>query len=419
MNENTIQSQRNHTRVKFEPLNVSCTLVCLTPQSPVTQTVNTTLSPIEYEPDRSVSPTVILPDVRAIDRDNIFHHGSANEFLSLDSIAWKVDGKAIASVWTAGTDYEIVTAENDTRGALRIYKNLSAGVKAVLTFSGELLDWRTGITYRVESDEISLTSTDKGSNALQCHVDKPLVDYDPLYDDLLLYDYKIGRGIAVQGSRQSYKNAKSFEQTVNVVLTDGLNELSSLPSGTTMRLVTLGTNTDIVPNSEAHPEVTGVSYPSVSFDMRLIDKGEYEIQFLQNSVIVARATIGLRTRTTMPSFAQPFGASDIAASQTEYFNSVIINLADRAVDYPELYYLIEWFTQAQYNDAGTWRYAAAKTWQLGENMEAAISDLGIGVTVNDSFFDIWFNISAHPACTLLADESNAVLTDENNEYLIG
>ena len=418
MEKNTFQSQRNHTRVKFEPLTVSCSLVCLTPQSPATQSINTTLIPIEYEPDRTVSPTVIFPDVRANDIDNVFKHGSANEYLSLDTLKWQVDGKDIVSVWTVGTDYEIVTDASDIRGALRVKKNLSANEKAVLRFFGEFVDWRTGIVYKVESDVMALTCTDKGENAIQCHVDKPLIEYDPLFDDLLLYDYKVANNITVQGSRESYKNGKSFEQTVNVLLTSGTTELTSLPTDTIMRLVKVGSTTPIVANSEANPEVTGISFPNISFDMRLVSKAEYSVQFLQNSKVIASATIGLHTSTTMPTFGKPAYSADIAASQTEYFNSVMLNLSDRMVEYPELYYLIEWFTQAKYNDNGTWKYAAEKTWQRGVNMEAAVADLGIGITHNDSYFDIWFDVNPHHACELVADEDNAVLTDEEGVMLI-
>ena len=418
MNKNTFQSQRTHTRVKFEPLNVSCSLVCLTPQSPATQSINTTLTPIEYEPDRAVSPTVIFPDVRANDIDNVFKHGSANEHLSLDSLKWQVDGKDIEKVWTVGTDYEIVTDASDTRGALRVKKNLAANEKAVLRFFGDFLDWRTGIVYNVESDEMALTCTDKGDNVIQCHIDKPLIEYDPLFDDLLLYDYKVANNIPVQGSRASYKNGKSFEQTVNVLLTSGTTELTTLPTGTTMRLVKVGSTTPIVANSEANPEVTGISFPNISFDMRLVSKAEYSVQFLQNSKVIASATIGLHTSTSMPTFGKPAYGADIAASQSEYFNTVLLNLSDRMVEYPELYYLIEWFTQAKYNDNGTWKYAAEKTWQRGINMEAAVANLGIGVTQNDSFFDIWFDVNPHAVCELLADEDNIVLTDEDGVMLI-
>lgn len=418
MSVNTFQSQRGHTRVKFEPLNVSCSLVCLTPQSPMAQVINATLSPIEYEPDRSDTPTLVLPEVRAIDLDNVFQHGAVNQYLTLDSLEWTVDGKSINSVWTEGVDYEIIKTEDDTRGALKVFKNLGANEKAVLHFKGKFFDWRTGIIIDVESGDEALICTDKGENIMQCHIDKPVIEYDPLFDDLLLYDYKKAREISVYGSRADYINGKSFEQTINVVLTDGTKECSTLPDGISMKLVKLGSDTAIVANSEENPEVMEISYPNIKFDMRLIDKADYEVQFLKGSTMVCRATIGLHTSCTMPVLGQGAIGSDIAASQKEYFNSVLLNLADRQVEYPELYYLIQWFTQAKYNDNGIWKYAAQKMWQRGVNMEAAVADLGIGLTQNNSFFDFWFELEAHKPCQLLTDENGLILTDEDGNFLI-
>ena len=418
MNENIFQSKRGHTRVKFEPLNVSCSLVCLTPHSPMAQVINTTLSPIEYEPDRNDTPTLILPEVRAIDLDNVFQHGAVNQYLTLDSLEWTVDGKSINSVWTEGVDYEIIKTEDDTRGALKVFKNLGANEKAVLHFKGKFFDWRTGIILDVESGDEALICTDKGENIMQCHIDKPVIEYDPLFDDLLLYDYKKAREISVYGSRADYINGKSFEQTINVVLTDGTTECATLPDGISMKLVKLGSDTALVANSEENPEVMEISYPNIKFDMRLIDKADYEVQFLKGSTMVCRATIGLHTSCTMPVLGQGAIGSDIAASQKEYFNSVLLNLADRQVEYPELYYLIQWFTQAKYNDNGTWKYATQKTWQRGVNMEAAVADLGIGLTQNNSFFDFWFELEAHKPCQLLTDEDGLILTDEDGNFLI-
>ena len=418
MSVNTFQSKRGHTRVKFEPLNVSCSLVCLTPQSPMAQVINTTLSPIEYEPDRSDTPTLVLPEVRAIDLDNVFQHGAVNQYLTLDSLEWTVDGKPINSVWTEGVDYEIIKTEDDTRGALKVFKNLGANEKAVLHFKGKFFDWRTGIIIDVESGDEALICTDKGENIMQCHIDKPVIEYDPLFDDLLLYDYKKAREISVYGSRADYINGKSFEQTINVVLTDGTTECATLPDGVSMKLVKLGSDAALVANSEENPEVMAISYPNIKFDMRLIDKADYEVQFLKDSTMVCLATIGLHTSCTMPVFGQGTSGADIAASQKEYFNSAMLNLADRQVEYPELYYLIQWFTQAKYNDNGTWKYAAQKTWQRGVNLQAAVVDLGIGLTQNNSFFDFWFELEAHKPCQLLTDENGLILTDEDGNFLI-
>ena len=418
MNENQFSSQRTHTRVKFEPLTVSCSLVCLTPQSPVTQSINILSGTPQYEPNRTLTPTVVFPDVRAQDPDNIFRHGSANEYLSLDNLNWYVDGEPIADVWTVNTDYTINTGSGDTRGALTIMKNLPASSKAVLRFKGQFLDWRTGVVYEVESDDIALTCTDKGNDVLSCSVDKPLIAYDPLFDDLLLYEYKVARGITVQGSRANYVNGKCYEQSVNVILTSGVTELSTLPTGVTMRVVRLGQTTALVPLSESSPELLVAQFPLIKFDMRQIAKGDYEVQFLKNNVIVCRATIGLCTQTTMPNFGKPLRGADVTPAQDVYANSVLVQLEDRIIDYPECYYLLEWFTQAKYNDNGTWRYASQKTWQRGENLLAAIADLDIGVTINDSFFDLWFNVNPHATCQLVTDEDDTVLTDENDEPLI-
>ena len=404
--------------MKFEPLNVSCSLVCLTPQSPMAQVTNATLSPAEYEPDRRVSPTLVLPEVRAIDLDNVFQHGSVNQYLTLDNLDWTVDGNPIESVWTEGVDYEIIKTEDDTRGALKVFKNLGANEKAVLHFNGKFLDWRTGIIIDVYSGDAALTCTDKGDDIMNCHIDKPVVEYDPLFDDLLLYDYKKAREIPVHGSRADYINGKSYEQTVNIVLTDGTKECDTLPDGISMKIVKLGSDTALVANSEANPEVMEISYPNIKFDMRLIDKADYEVQFLKGSTMICRATICLHTSCTMPVFGHGTSGADIASSQKEYFNSAMLNLSDRQVEYPELYYLIQWFTQAKYNDNGTWKYAAQKTWQRGVNLEAAVSDLGIGLTKNNSFFDFWFELEAHKTCQLLTDENGLILTDEDGNLLI-
>ncbi len=422
MNENTFASRRTHTRVKFSPLTVSCQLVCVTPQSPAAQTVNTLQSPPQYEPNRALSPTAIFPDVRAVDPDNIFPHGPANKYLSLDvgGIAWYVNEQPIADVWEPDVDFTIDQSDTDTRGTLLVKKNLPASDKAVLHFKGTFLDWRTGIAYTVESDDLALTCTDKGADAVQCYVDKPSIVYDPLFDNLLLYEYKAARGLTVSGNRDDFKDGKSYEQDVNVILTIGTKQVESLSgTGYKMRVVHLGKTTPLTPKSEASPELTFAAYPRISFDMRLVAKGEYEVQFFKDdNKVVARSPIGIRTQVTMPTDGQGLRGADIAASQKTYANTAIINVRDRLVEYPELYYLIRWFTQAQYNDNGVWKYAAEKEWQHGTDMLVEVADLGIGTTKNDSFFDYWFTVDAHPTATLCTDEAGNVLTDESGAFLI-
>ena len=424
MNENTFTSERSHVRVDFSPLSTSCNLVCITPQSPCAQTVTTLGGTAEYEPDRQLTPTVIFPDVRATDPDNIFTHGSVNKYLSIDEMEWLVDGKPISKVWTAKSgsilnDYEIDTSDSDTRGSLKVYKNLPASERRVLSFKGKFLDWRTGIVYYVESDNKPLSCVDKGADIIKCTVDKPNIVYDPLYDNLLLYDYKKARGIATEGKRDDYVDGKCYEQVENVLLTIGTAEQKTLPDGYTMRVVKLGTDKALTPNSTKSPELLSATFPIVKFDMRMIDKGEYEVQIMKSGAVISRDTIGLTTHVTMPSMATVLRQADINPSMDQYTNFGLVSLANRTVEYPELYYLIQWLTQAKVYDGSTWKYATEKKWQRGMNMSAPISDLGIGMTQNNSFFDIWFKIDPHHTQQLLTDEKGNVLTDEKGNVLIG
>lgn len=420
MNENTFQSQQNHTRIRFEPLTTSCHLRCLTPQSPCAQTIDVTGSTPVYNPNRLLSPCVIYPDARATDPDNIFPKGAVNGYFG--TITWLVNGVTIDEVWTVNTDYAIDTSNSDLRGMLTIYKNLPASEKATLKFKATFMDWRTKAIYAVESDEIILVTTDKGTDVVSCSVDKQNVEYDPLYDDLLLYDYLKAYGLETASNRDSYVNAKNYLQTVTVSLTSGTTPLAQLPSDITMRVVYLGGNTALVPNSEVSPELVSAIYPTAVFDMRNIDKKDYEIQFLKNGSVITKVDIGLHRKTTMPVFGKPLRNADIPPALRLYSNMPVINIADRTIQYPEIYYLIRWFTQAIIatvsNGIISYAYDTPKEWQCGPLMQVPTNDIGIGHTYNDNHFQLWFTVEAHGAREVLTDENGEVLTDENGEILI-
>lgn len=423
MKENTFTSQRLHTRIKFEPLTTSCHLVCLTPQSPCTQVANTLGSTPEYEPDRSKTPTKIFPDVRANDPDKVFTSGPANKYLSKDDMVWYVNGKKISEVWKEGTDYAIDTSDSQDRGMLTVNKNIPSSEKAVLTFEGKFLDWRTAAIYAVKSNDMPLTTTNKGADEISCSVDKTNIVYNPLLDKLLLYEYKTARGITISGNRNSYIDGKCYEQTVNILLNSGTKQLSALPTGMSMRLVEKGTDTAIAANSTAFPEVTSISFEKVTFDMRMIDSAQYEVQFIKDNNIVRRATISLTTKLTMPnSQSQPKRAADLPRSMKVYFNSAVINTNDGYPEYPEAIYMIKWFTQAKCNagstDSPNWKYDKAKTWQRGMDMFADVSELGLGVTSDDSYFDIYFTADPHPKRRLLTLSDGTILTDKDGIPLI-
>ena len=118
--------------------------------------------------------------------------------------------------------------------------------------------------------------------------------------------------------------------------------------------------------------------------------------------------------------AFPNRGADIVIGQQMYFNDGTVLLNDRAVDYPELYYFIQWYTQArEYNASnGTyiWRYPVKR--QVGINMQCEVNSLGIGKTKNDSYFGVFFDVIEDEACQLLADEGGDNLCDESGVLLM-
>lgn len=420
-----LHSQRNHTRLKFSPLTTSCTLRCLTPHSPLAQAFNPSTN--VYDPNRSDTPSVVLPEVKATDPSGVFPSGVVNHLLLADTgkLEWFVNGKPISEVWTEYNnntgDYSIITDETENRGALIIYKNVTADSKIMLSFRGLFYDWRTGRNYQVESDTIEMTTTNKGEDAISCSVDKQNVVYDPIRDPLLSYEWLYSvhnaEGLSETWARSSDDN---YLQKINVLLNSGVSRLESLPSGLTMRLCKLGSDTALAVGND-NPELQQVEFPTIVIDCRLIDKAEYEVQMVKGGSIVARAPFSVSRQTTMPTSAQPFSGADILPSMSVYYNTLLVSLAGTPLANPFLYYKIMWFTVAQvYNSsASTYTEGSPKKWQTGDKLAAKIADIGIGTTVNDSYFEQYAEVEPWECDYVLTDESGNVFTDENGNVLIG
>lgn len=415
----TFQSERKHTRLNFSPLIISCELVCVSADSPTAQTANSLLG--QYEPDRSVTPTIIRPQTRVNDPDGIYTSGINNMNLASDAHQWFVNSKPIASVWKVNTDYRIIKDDSADNGSLVVMRNIAPGEVAELSYKGTFNDFRTGTNYVVSANGLVLTTTDKGTNKFDCSIDCEQLIYDPLQDELLLYEYLVAEGIEKGGQRDKFVNGKSYERTITATVTLGTSTLSALPEGTTMRLVERGKSTAIVPNSLEHPEVKKVAFPNVGFDLRFVFNKEYEVQFVNaDGEVQARSGLSIVRNMSMLTQYEVARCTDLVQGQQRYSNYGLFSLGDRMVQYPELYYNIQWWTQARVYDAakGTYVYADRIDRQTGQSMECSVSSLGIGVKKDLSWFDVAMDIEERDAASLLTTgDADVVLTDEKGNVL--
>ncbi len=415
----TYNSERKHTRIDFSPLMLTCHLACMTPDSPAAQTANSLIN--EYEPDRSVSPTIIRPEVTVNDPDGVYTSGVNNRNLASDKHSWTVNGVAIATAWKEGTDYSIIKDATADNGSLKIMKNLSPDESAALKYEGVFNDFRTGTNYVVSADGMVLTTTDKGENKWSCSVDCEELTYDPLKDNLLLYEYLVANGQATAGQSANYKDGKCYERTVTVTLTKGTETLTSLPDGVTMRMVTRGTEQVVSAGDASTPEVVSIGFPSITFDMRVVEKAEYEVQFVQDSRVLTSVGISLRRAMSVLTQYDVARGTDIAVGQEYYYNNGIFATADQHISWPELYYDIQWWTQARTWNATTSAYEYAKRIdrQTGATMSCTVESMGMGLDRDTSWVDVAMDIEERGACALLTSEDESeVLTDESGNVLI-
>ena len=424
-------SQRQHTRLRFSPLTVSCQLSCLTPLSPPVQNLDATGDEPGnvYNPDRRLSPCVIRPEVRATDPDGIYADGAANASLSLDAMRWTIAGEPIASVWREGTDYAIDRTESEHRGELTVWRNLAPEEQAQLRFAGTFYDWRTGISYNVESDLLMLRTTSRAESPYACSVDYGVVRYDIVRDRLWLYDFLAARGEAPRGGRDAYRDAHSYERTVTVSLVRGRRAITSLPAGVTMQVLRLGdaSETPIVAGSLDAPELVEATFPRLVFDLRLAEGDEYAVRFVEGGVELCRTTVAIYRRTTMPTLAKPARGADLTVRQKQYTNMALLSLANRAIDYPEAYYQIGWHSQSMHRPTpgGLMQYDAEQALGQGADLGVRVAQLGIGEREQDAAVEVWFDLAPHAALApaLVADAATdaaaEVWTDEHGTpYII-
>lgn len=415
----TFQSQRKHTRLDFSPLVISCSLVCITPDSPTAQAANTALG--QYEPDRKITPTIIRPEVRVNDPDGIYTSGINNLNLASDQHEWFINSKPIATVWKVGVDYDIIKDNTDDNGSLKVKKNLVPGEVAELRYRGKFYDFRTGTNNNVSGSGIVLTTTDKGSNKIDCSVDCELLTYDPLKDELLFYEFLVAEGIEQEGQRDKFVNGKSYERTVTVTLTSGTSTLTALPKGWTMRLVERGKTTALAANTLDRPEITAISFPTIKFDLRFVWSEQYEVQILDaNGNVQASTGISIIRNMSILTQHEVARGNDIVPGQQRYYNKGIFSAGSQLIQYPQLYYEIQWWTQARVYDTTTssYKYADRINRQIGESMECSVESLGIGTEKNLCWFDVAMYIEERePATILTTEDANTVLTDERGNVL--
>lgn len=406
-----MESQKKRIRREYEPLTTMASLVCTSPSSPVTQVYNSNNG--QYEPDRSLTPTVVHPDVVANAKDGSWKTPQSNPYLA--DMKWLINGVDISTIteWQGKYEIDLVGA---TRGDIILKRNLAPGTYLELSFEANLADNRLGVNLPIKTDPIILSTVDKSEDDFGMDIgDDQIIQYDPFKDVLHRYEYKTSHGLQVPSASAesaARDDVNSYERTVPIHLYKGkdivpvtdysvkLFQVTGVVSGVPQLTELTTDNAD---------EVESIASDGVTLDLRLIAKRDYLIRAYVENVAVAQKQFSVNR--IFPKFnVRPTNGTSIAPQDIERYDVAMVDYDGNIVDVPESIVSIIWKTDTE----------ALKGVVHGEGGDIVIqlSKTGIGDTYLDDWMDVYCEGDQKPVHSVATDEDGNEFTDENGDTLI-
>lgn len=399
-----METARKRIRKDFDPLTVSPSVHCQSAGSPVTQVYNAALD--QYEPDRSVSPTILQPVITAAAADGSWHTPHANSLLT--NMKWYENGVDISTIPAWSGKYSIDTV-GSTRGALTIYRNLTPTERLSMHFEAELADNRLGVIHPIKTEGIILSTIDKSADSYGLSIgEATAMYYNPFLDPLQLYDYKLAMGLrqaSAEDRAAAAADPNSYLRTIPITVFQGPNKLTS---GYTIELYRL-TNVNTITKLSAEKEVVAIEASGITLDLRVISKENYMIKALINGTEVARLQFSVE-RLIQGFSCTPTNDSAILPAQTSRYDQVLVDSEGKSIECPESIIAIVWYTDSahktavRHNEGGHTIFDLAKT--------------GIGNTYTDDWLEIYTEAIQKDAMAFAVDENGNPLVDENGNPLI-
>lgn len=399
-----METARNRIRRSFAPLNVSVAIACDSAYSPLMQAYKAATQ--EYEPNRLLSPTVIRPIITASAPDGSWPVASANA--SLANLKWYVNGVDISTLSDWVGKYTIATA-GSTRGSITITKNIAPGNNITMRFEANLVDSRLGVTIPIKTDEVVLSTVDvaEDSYSISLSEDKNL-RYNPLWDKLHLYDYKVAHGI-ISASASEEAAAKDGNEYKRVIAFNVYQGGTKLTSGFTVKFYKVNSASSITEVTSSDYEVLSISTSQIELDLRLITKADYMIKAFISNTEIAKLQFSIN-RVWADFSCRPSNETSILPDQTERYDEAQVDSEGKKIEYPGNVIKITWYTDTaektavQHNEGGTTVFQLEKT--------------GIGKDYSNDWIDVYIEAQQKEAHSVAIDESSNVLTDESGNILI-
>lgn len=397
-------------RRDWAPLTASVTVRNDTENSPITQVYDAEAALGErYNPDRSISPTVLRPVVRLSAPDGSLAEPLTNK--DIGEMFWYANGEAIAS---DNSDYEIVTETSDDRGCLVIKRNVEPGERVELYFRCKVNDRRTAINHELVSDKIILSTVNKSEDEYSiAMVEDDRQTYNPIEDRLSLAEYKAAHGIklATNELQNARLHESGYRRTVCFTVFRGRKPMTDGLAVELYRVNADGSlGTAITPDT--NDEIEQVTPYSVTVDMRMAQSVNFAIVAKNTKLnrIVAVRMFSCRRHLPAVNVALKNDCG-LRPDAENHYNEVLVSARGKSVDYPGAVFKTVWKTETA-ADGGV----AVKRAE-GSRAVIKLSDTGIGSTSADDWIDVSAEMD-YRSFGIATDASGNVLTDgHGSDYI--
>lgn len=273
---------------------------------------------VVYEPNRAITPTIIIPMISVTDPDRIYPTGVANKVIG--DIKWYVNGVDV----TTTTDYSnglysIDKTDTASRGCLTVKKNVPSELPLLLMFKAKLLDTRRNILIDIIIADILLISQTVSTDKFTVELDKP-VEY--IFNPLSA------------ASNNVVFTAKAFR---------GEDLILNNATGVTFSLLKKIGAAFVVCTSTNCPELISGAVGAYTLDMRLIGKEDYQISMFKDAIEVASVQFSIvRQYPVFDLEMMSFG--DVLPRQAVIPARAVIQTRGDVIVSPGLYFSIVWHT---------------------------------------------------------------------------
>lgn len=399
-----MESGKKRIRLEFAPLDVAVSMVCITPNSPLVQVCNTLNN--QYEPDRTLTPTVILPQVVANASDGSWPEPHSNSYLA--DMKWLSDGVDITTVDAWKGKYEIGTV-GSTRGSLTIKRNLTPNERISLVFTAVLVDKRTGINYPIETDPVVLSSSVKSQDQYTVGIgDSQIIQYDIFKDKLAVYDYKVAHGIitASSAAKNSATDENAYIRDIPVSVFRGENLVTS---GFTLKYYHVNADLTLTDLTLTDDEVITFDNSHIVLDLRLLTKADYLVKVIADNREAAQIQFSVN-RVYQAFSIRPTNGIAISPSDIDRTDVAMVDCDGNIVEFPEVMLRMIWKTDTE--------AIKGKVHNEGQRTVFMLSSTGIGDNYTNDWIDVYVEAEHKESHSVATDENGDIYTDETGTDFI-